>query len=102
MRSRRFLLLATVLVALNIALWLVPQGLALQRGLVSALFGKTMVRADIVRDDGSEGRGGPRPRLFPHRTRVPPPERGQTKNQKYPPPPGAQGHRGGVEGTKPH
>ena len=48
MRNRRFLLLAAVLVALNTALWIVPQGLALQQVVVSTLFGKNMVRADVV------------------------------------------------------
>jgi hypothetical protein len=56
MRNRRFLLLAAVLVALNTALWLVPQGLALQRGAIGALFGKNMVRADIVENSGAEWR----------------------------------------------
>ena len=48
MRNRRFLLLAAILVALNVSLWLVPQGLALQRVVVSSLFGKNMVRADVT------------------------------------------------------
>src|SRR5437016_5309214 len=48
MRNRRFLLLAAVLVTLNTALWLAPQGLALQRVVVSTLFGKNLVRADVV------------------------------------------------------
>ncbi len=52
MRSRRFLLLAAVLVALNTALWLVPQGLALQQVVVSSLFGKNMVRADVTELQG--------------------------------------------------
>ena len=45
MRSRRFLLLAAFLVALNIALWLVPQGSRCSRSIVATLFGKNMVRA---------------------------------------------------------
>ena len=56
MRSRRFLLLAAVLVALNVALWVVPQGLALQQVVVKTLFGKAMVRADVVENDGTEWR----------------------------------------------
>ena len=56
MRSRRFLLLAATLVALNISLWVVPQGLALQRVVVAALFGKNMMRADVTQLSGSEWR----------------------------------------------
>lgn len=52
MRSRRFLLLAALLVALNTALWLVPQGLALQQSVISTLFGKNMVRAQILQTNG--------------------------------------------------
>jgi hypothetical protein len=48
MRSRRFALLAAVLVTLNVALWIVPQGLALQQVVIANLFGKNMVRADVV------------------------------------------------------
>jgi len=53
MRNRRFLLLAAVLVTLNTVLWLAPQGLALQRVVVSTLFGKNMVRAEVVVNSGS-------------------------------------------------
>ena len=56
MRSRRFLLVVAVLFALNVALWLVPQGLALQQVVVKSLFGKAMVRADVVETDGTEWR----------------------------------------------
>ena len=52
MRNRRFLLLAAVLVALNTALWLVPQGLALPQSVISSLFGKNMVRAQILEASG--------------------------------------------------
>jgi len=52
MRNRRFLLLAAVLVTLNLALWIVPQGLALQQVVVSTLFGKNMVRAQVVVSKG--------------------------------------------------
>jgi hypothetical protein len=48
MRDRRFVLLAAVLVTLNVALWLAPQGLALQRVVVASLFGKNMVRFDVT------------------------------------------------------
>jgi hypothetical protein len=56
MRSRRFLLLAASLMALNTALWLAPQGLALRQSLNSVLFGKNMVRADVTENDGAEWR----------------------------------------------
>ena len=52
MRNRRFILLAAVLVALNTALWLVPQGLALPQSLLSTLFGKNMVRAQVLETNG--------------------------------------------------
>jgi hypothetical protein len=57
MRSRRFLLLAAVLVALNVSLWIVPQGLALQRLVVASLFGKNMMRFDVTENSGVEWRG---------------------------------------------
>jgi hypothetical protein len=56
MRNRRFLLLSAVLVALNTALWLTPQGLALRQIALPQLFGKSLMRADILRTDGSEWR----------------------------------------------
>ena len=52
MRNRRFLLLASVLVALNTTLWLVPQGLALSQTVISTLFGKNMVRAQVLETNG--------------------------------------------------
>ncbi len=48
MRRRRWALLATTLVALNIFLWLVPQGLALQRAFINQLFGPRMVKAEVI------------------------------------------------------
>ena len=48
MRSRRFLILAVGLVALNLVLWLAPPGLALQKALVNQLFGPRMIRAEVV------------------------------------------------------
>src|SRR5579863_6887822 len=56
MPNRRFLLLAATLVVLNTALWLAPQGLALQRVVVSSLFGKNMMRADVTELNGAEWR----------------------------------------------
>jgi hypothetical protein len=48
MSRRRWVILAATLVAVNLALWLVPQGLALGRSLVADLFGPRMVRAEVV------------------------------------------------------
>lgn len=48
MNRRRFLLLATALVAVNVALWLATAGLALPQGLVQQLFGARLIRADVV------------------------------------------------------
>ena len=45
MRSRRFLLLASVLVALNLTLWFAAPGLALRKAIVQQLFGP--VQPDI-------------------------------------------------------
>lgn len=54
MFSRRFVLLSAVLVALNLALWLASPGLALRHALVHELFGRTMVRAEVLERDGSD------------------------------------------------
>jgi hypothetical protein len=54
MRSRRFMFLAVGLVALNLVLWLVPQGLALRQALIAELFGPRMIRAEVV-DQGQNG-----------------------------------------------
>jgi len=56
MPSRRFLVLATVLVLLNAALWLAPGALALRQVVVSTLFGPNMVRADVVTRSRGEWR----------------------------------------------
>ena len=56
MRNRRFLLLAAVLVALNAALWLAPQGLALRQILLPQLFGKNLMRAEVVLSNGQDWR----------------------------------------------
>jgi hypothetical protein len=56
MRNRRFVILVSVLVALNAALLFTPQGLALRQVVVSSLFGKNMVRADVVEKSGAEWR----------------------------------------------
>jgi hypothetical protein len=54
MRSRRFVLLAVVLVTLNAALWLAPQGLALRQIAAAALFGPKMVRATVLETNGAQ------------------------------------------------
>jgi hypothetical protein len=50
-RSRRFTVLAVVLVALNLVLWLAPEGLALRNSLIDQLFGARLIRAEIVVQD---------------------------------------------------
>ncbi len=55
--SRRFLLLASVLVALNLSLWLASAGFGLGgslRGLPGFLFGSQLMRAEVVLEDGSD------------------------------------------------
>jgi hypothetical protein len=52
MRNRRFLVLSAVLVTLNLALWLTPAGLALRKVALPSIFGKTLVRADVVDTTG--------------------------------------------------
>jgi hypothetical protein len=47
MFSRRFVLLAGVLVTLNLVLWLAAPGLALRRAIITELFGPNMVRAVV-------------------------------------------------------
>jgi hypothetical protein len=47
MFSRRFVLLAGVLVTLNLALWFAAPGLALRKAIVTQLFGPSMVRAQV-------------------------------------------------------
>jgi hypothetical protein len=49
MRGRRFAILATALVAINVFFWLAASGLALPGGnLVQQLLGGRMIRAEIV------------------------------------------------------
>jgi len=56
MRGRRFAVLATVLVAINVFFWLAASGLALPGGnLVQQLLGGRMIRAEIVWQ-GPDGR----------------------------------------------
>jgi hypothetical protein len=48
MRSRRFMILATVLVALNAFFWMAGGGMALSRAIVNQFFGPRMVRAEVI------------------------------------------------------
>jgi hypothetical protein len=56
MFSRRFLLLAGVLVALNLALWLAPAGLALRGAIINELFGPKLIRAEVIERNGGDWR----------------------------------------------
>jgi len=48
MRSKRFILLAVGLVALNVFFWLAPAGLAVREALINQLFGPRLIRAEVV------------------------------------------------------
>jgi hypothetical protein len=54
MFSRRFVLLAGVLVTLNLALWFASPGLALRKAIVNQLFGPKMVRAQVHLKNGQD------------------------------------------------
>jgi hypothetical protein len=54
--TRRFVLLAAVLVTLNVALWFAAPGLAIRQGIVRALFGQKMVRAEVIEKSGADWR----------------------------------------------
>jgi hypothetical protein len=54
MFSRRFVLLAAVLVALNVALWFAAPGLALRKAIITQLFGPNMVRAQVHLKSGQD------------------------------------------------
>jgi hypothetical protein len=54
MFSRRFVLLASVLVTLNVVLWFAAPGLAIRKAIVNELFGPRMVRAVVVEKNGSQ------------------------------------------------
>jgi hypothetical protein len=54
MFSRRFVLLAAVLVALNVTLWFASPGLALRKAIVTQLFGPNMVRAQVHLKSGQD------------------------------------------------
>jgi len=53
MFSRRFVLLAGVLVTLNLTLWFASPGLALRRALVNQLFGPKMIRVEVIKWTGA-------------------------------------------------
>ena len=48
MVSKRFVLLAGVLVTLNLVLWFAAPGLALRRALVTELFGPKLIRGEAI------------------------------------------------------
>ncbi len=48
MTRRRFVLLATVLVALNAFFWVAQSGFALPRALIDRFFGPRLIRAEVV------------------------------------------------------
>ena len=48
MRSRRFLILAATLVALNTFFWLAGGGMALTRAVINQFFGNRLVRAEVI------------------------------------------------------
>ena len=54
MFTKRFVLLGTVLVTLNVALWFAAPGFALRRGLITQLFGSKMVRAQVHLKSGQD------------------------------------------------
>lgn len=53
--TKRFTLLAAVLVALNVFLWIVPAGLALRQSVINQLFGPALIRAEVVDQTGGTG-----------------------------------------------
>jgi hypothetical protein len=56
MFTRRFVLLAGILVTLNLALWSASPGLALRHAIVQQLFGPRMIRAEVVKKGGQDWR----------------------------------------------
>lgn len=48
MKSRRFMILAATLVALNTFFWLAGGGMALTRGVINQFFGNRLVRAEVI------------------------------------------------------
>jgi hypothetical protein len=56
MFTRRFVLLASILVTLNLALWFAAPGFALRRGLINELFGPKMMRVEVIWKNGADWR----------------------------------------------
>ncbi len=56
MFSRRFVLLAGVLVSLNVALWFAASGLALRNAVVQQVFGPKLVRLEVIEKGGADWR----------------------------------------------
>jgi hypothetical protein len=54
MFTKRFVLLAVVLVTLNLTLWFAAPGMALRKAIIKQLFGPAMVRAEVIKKDGSD------------------------------------------------
>jgi hypothetical protein len=54
MFSRRFVLLGSVLVVLNLLLFFAAPGLAIRKAIVNQLFGPKMVRAVVVERNGAQ------------------------------------------------
>jgi hypothetical protein len=52
--TRRFVLLAALLVTLNVALFFAAPGLALRKAIVTQLFGPKMVRLTVLEKNGQE------------------------------------------------
>jgi hypothetical protein len=50
MKRRRFLFLATALVALNAFFWLAQSGFALPKAIINQFFGSSMIRAEVIVD----------------------------------------------------
>jgi hypothetical protein len=56
MFSRRFVLLAATLVAVNVVLWFAAPGFALRKAIINQLFGPKMVRAQVYLKNGQDWR----------------------------------------------
>jgi hypothetical protein len=54
MRSRRFVLLAGLLVTLNVVLWLASPGLAIRKAIIQQLFGPKLIRAEVITKGGGD------------------------------------------------
>jgi hypothetical protein len=52
MGSRRFLVLAAVLVTLNAVLWLAPGAFGISQSVLTTLFGPRMVRSTVLENNG--------------------------------------------------